>query len=70
MYSRNKWNGPAYGKGLKEVDIITKIDNKILNTINDLKQYIYSKAVGDTVVLSLNNGRYTKEIEVELRKKF
>ena len=61
--------GPAFGKGLKEGDIITKIDDKTLNTINDLKQYIYTKTPGDTVTLSINNGRTTKEIQIELGKK-
>ena len=62
-------DGPAYGKGLKEGEIITKIDDKILNTINDLKEYIYSKKPGDTITLYINNGRYTKEIKAELSKK-
>ena len=61
--------GPAFGKGLKEGDIITRIDDKTLNTINDLKQYIYTKTPGDTVTLSINNGRTTKEIQIELGKK-
>ena len=62
-------NGPVDGKGIKEGELITKIDNKILNTINDLKEYIYTKKPGDTVTLSINNGRYTKEISVKLGKK-
>ena len=62
-------DGPAYGKGLKEGDIITKIDNETLNTINDLKKYIYTKKPRDTITLILNNGRTSKEIEVELGKK-
>lgn len=62
-------NGPSYGKGLKEGDIITKIDDKILSTINDLKQYVFTKKPGDIVTLSIDNGRYTKEIQIELDKK-
>ena len=62
-------NGQAFGKGLKEGDIINKIDGKILNTVNDLRQYVYTKKPGDKVTLSINNGRTTKEIEVILGKK-
>ncbi len=61
--------GPADGKGIKEGDIIIKIDDKYLNTINDLRQYIYTKKPGDKVVLNINKGKYTKEIEVTLGKK-
>lgn len=62
-------NGPTDGKGIKEGDTIRKIDGKILNTVNDLRQYIYAKKPGDKISLSLNNGRTTKEIEVVLGKK-
>lgn len=62
-------NGPADGKGLKEGDIITKIDEKNLTTINDLREYIYTKNPGDTVILKISNGRYTKEIEISLGKR-
>lgn len=62
-------NGAADGKGIKEGDIIKKIDGKILNTVNDLRQYIYTKRPGDKVSLSLNNGRILKEIEVVLETK-
>lgn len=62
-------SGPSLGKGLKEGDIIYKIDDKLLNTVNDLREYIYTKAPGDTVVLKINNGRYEKEVEVVLGRK-
>ena len=62
-------NGPSDGKGIKEGDIITKIDGKLLNTVNDLRQYIYTKLPGETVILNIENGRYTKEIEVVLGKR-
>ena len=61
--------GPADGKGIKEGDIITKIDDKYLNTVNDLRQYIYSKSPGDKIVLNINKGKYTKDIDVNLGKK-
>ena len=61
-------DGPAFGKGIKEDDVITKIDDKRLNTINDLKEYLYTKKPGDIVKLNIDNGRYEKEIEIELSK--
>ncbi len=61
--------GPADGKGLKEGDIITKIDDKYLETINDLREYIYTKRPGDKVILSINKGKYSKDIEITLGKK-
>ena len=61
--------GPADGKGIKEGDIITKIDDKYLNTVNDLRQYIYTKNPGDKVTLSISKGKYEKDIEVILKKK-
>ena len=61
--------GPADGKGIKEGDIIIKIDNKYLNTVNDLRQYIYTKNPGDKVMLNINKGKYTKDIEMILGKK-
>ena len=61
--------GPADGRGLKEGDIITKIDDKYLDTINDLREYIYTKKPGDKVVVNINKGKYTKEIQITLGKK-
>ena len=61
--------GPADGKGLKEGDIITKIDDKYLDTINDLREYIYTKKPRDKVILSISKGKYTKDIEITLGKK-
>ena len=62
-------NGPAFGKGIKEGEIITKIDDKHLNTINELRQYIYTKHPGDGVTLCINNGRFEKNIEIILGSK-
>ncbi len=61
--------GPADGKGIKEGDIITKIDDVYLDTVNDLRQYIYTKKPGDKVVLNVNKGKYKKDIEVVLGRK-
>lgn len=62
-------NGPANNTELKEADIITTIDNKELNTMNDLREYIYSKKPGDEVTLKIVRGKINKEIKITLGKK-
>ena len=62
-------NGPANNTELKEADIITTIDNKELNTMNDLQEYIYSKKPGDEVTLKIVRGKINKEIKITLGKK-
>lgn len=61
--------GAADNTELKVGDIITKIDKIELNTMNDLRKYIYSKKVGDEVVLDVLRGKINKEISIKLIKK-
>ena len=61
-------NGPADNTELKEGDIINKIDEKNLNTMNDLREYIYTKKPGDEVVLSITRGKIVKQIKITLGK--
>lgn len=62
-------NGPAYNTDLKKGDIINSIDENKCNTINDLKQYVYTKLPGDEVTLQINRGKINKEIVIKLGKK-
>lgn len=62
-------NGPADNTDLKEADIITSIDNIELNTMNDLREYIYTKKPNDNVTLKITRGKINKEITIELGKK-
>lgn len=62
-------NGPSDGTELKEEDIITSIDDISLNTMNDLKQYIYTKKPNDEVTLKVIRGKINKEIKIVLGKK-
>ena len=62
-------NGPSYKTELKVGDIITSIDGKELNTMNDLREYIYSKKPNDVVSMQISRGKVNKIIEVTLRKK-
>lgn len=61
-------NAPASKTDLKEGDIITSIDGKELNTMNDLREYIYSKKPNDVVTLQISRGKINKTIEVILRE--
>ena len=45
--------GAADGSELEEKDIIVSIDDKELNTMNDLREYIYTKKPGDQVTLKI-----------------
>lgn len=62
-------NGPADNTELKEGDIITSIDAKELNTMNDLREYIYTKKPGEQVKLQIKRGKINKEIILILGKK-
>ena len=62
-------NGPASNSDLKEGDIITSIDGKELNTMNDLREYIYTKKPNDEVTLKVSRNKITKEINLRLGKK-
>lgn len=62
-------NGPAEGTMLKEADIITAIDTIPLNTMNDLRQYIYTKKPGDEVTLDITRGKVNKQIKLILGKR-
>ena len=61
-------NGPADIAGIKEGDIITQIDGVELETMNNLREYIYTKKPNDEVNLKINRGKIKKEIVVKLGK--
>ena len=62
-------DSPAYRTGLQIGDVITKIDGVPLEKMCDLRQYIYSKNIGDTVSLTILRNNKEKNIEVKLSKK-
>ena len=62
-------NTASSNTDLKEGDLITKIDGNSLSTMNDLREYIYSKKPEDTVKLEIIRGDKTKEINITLGKK-
>ena len=61
--------GAAKKSGVKEGDIIEKIDGIKLNKINDLRKYIYTKNVGDEVTLTIFRNKQEIDIKIKLMKK-
>lgn len=45
-------NGPAYGGGIRKGCIIRKVDGTEVNTMMQLRTYIYSKYPGDTIQIT------------------
>lgn len=58
--------GPAENSGLKKGDIILKIDRKEIYTINDIKEYIYTKNPGDSIKIEYKRGNNTNVLNLTL----
>lgn len=70
IYVENISNNSAVkNSGLKIGDIITKIDNRDLNKMNDLREYIYTKKPGDEVILFILRNRKQIDLKINLVKK-
>ena len=63
------YNSQAQKAGLKEGDIITKVDEKIINKMNELREYIYTKKPGDQVKLSVLRNTKRIDLVINLVKK-
>lgn len=62
-------NGPAANSDLKEGDLICSIGGKNLNTINDLREFIYGKLPGDEVELEVMRGNNRRALVINLGRK-
>ena len=62
-------NGPADNTELKVGDIIKTIDGIELETLNSLREYIFTKKSGNIVKLKIERGKIEKEIEIMLGRK-
>lgn len=53
--------GPLKNSGIQKGDIIEKIDNTKIESMNKLKEYIYTKNIGDQITLQIkrNNTQFT-----------
>lgn len=62
-------NGAVSKSELEIGDIITSIDGCEVRTINDLREYIYTKSPGDNVTLKIVRGKINRDVNVTLGKK-
>lgn len=62
-------DGAGSRAGVKEGDIIAKIDNIELNKMSELRKYIYTKSPNDDVNLTILRNNKTMNIIVKLGKK-
>ncbi len=62
-------DGPSYNSGLKTGDIITKINEKEVNKMSELRTYIYTKKVGDEVSLTILRNNRERVINIKLGKR-
>lgn len=62
-------DSPAYRRGLQIGDIITQIDDIAVNKMCDLRQYIYTKNIGDNVNLTVLRNNRKMNIDIELGRK-
>ena len=60
-------DSPVYEEILSG-DIITKIDDFELSSMQELSEYLYTKNPGDKVKLNVIRGTKTLEVECELKK--
>ena len=61
-------NGPLKESNLSRGDIVEKIDNIKIETMNQLKEYIYTKNIGDEVTLTVNKKHTKYEVKAKLAK--
>jgi S1-C subfamily serine protease len=60
-------NGPAYKAGIKEGCVIEKVDGKIVDTMIQLRTYIYSKSPGDEITITHLDRQKGKFIDAKVK---
>lgn len=60
-------DSPAIFSGIQIGDIISSIDGKSINTMIELREYIYSKSPGDTISININRGYISKSFDIILK---
>ncbi len=59
-------NSPASKAGLKEKDVIVKVDNKDVKNISEFRYYLYKHNVGDEVNITVYRNGKTESIKVKI----
>ena len=59
-------NSPAATSGLKQSDIITKIEGQNVKSVNELNKIKYNYKIGDTVKLTVYRNGETIELDIKL----
>ena len=59
-------NGPAYKSGIRQGDVIVKVDNKNIDNISRLRYYLYQHNIGDTVSITYIRDGNENTIDVVL----
>ena len=62
-------NGPASKTELKEGDNIISFDGLEINTMNELREYIYKKKPNDEIKIKFTRGKINREINIKLGKR-
>lgn len=62
-------NSPAALCGLTKGDIILKVDDKLISTMNDIKEYIYTKTQGEVIKIEYRRGNSTNMVNLTLGKR-
>ena len=62
-------NSPSAESGLVKGDIILKIDDSPIYTMNDIREYIYKKMPGETIKLEYKRGNNTNTLNLTLGKR-
>lgn len=60
--------GPLKNSNIIKGDILEKIDGIKVETMNDLKKYVYEKNIGDEVTLTIKRNKKKFEVKIKLEK--
>jgi len=58
--------GPAMAAGLRQSDVIVSVDDSVIYTMEDLRNYIVRKRLGDNVMMKVLRGDETLEFKIFL----